>query len=144
VNAAQLAALAAQARAHVGCADFIQAKNCGAIAEVLSVGRVRANTREIGNGTILETLGLAAGNALLDVINGNADFRHVKPLVEQGRLLIGSPLVQFTVMAMVSLNVLTQGQAEALCALGHDANPLTALEVAQALFNDDGTDKVWQ
>ena len=46
---------------------------------------------EIGNGTVLETLGLAVGNALLDVLYNAPDFRYVKPLLEQGRLRIDAP-----------------------------------------------------
>lgn len=133
-------ALREEIRANGACTAAIAAKDCGAIAEIMSVGRKRSNGREIGNGTILEVLGLEAGNALLDVINGNPNFRHVKPLVEQGRLLIGSPLVQATIASLVG-SVLTAPQAAALCALGFDPAPLTALEVAQALFNDDGSEK---
>jgi hypothetical protein len=103
-----------------------------AIAAALSVGRKRANALEIGNGTILATIGLAAGNALLDVISGAPDFRHVKPLVEQGRLTIGSPLVQATVKSLIG-TVLTQQQADALCALGFDADPVSPAEVARII-----------
>jgi hypothetical protein len=73
--------------------ELIAAREHGQIAALVSAGRTRPSTREIGNGTILEALGLTAGNALLDVINNAPDFRHVKPLVEQGRLIVGSPLV---------------------------------------------------
>lgn len=120
------------------CATALAARDCVEMARIRSIGRTRANTREIGNGTILEVLGIASGNALLDVINGNADFRYVKPLVEQGRLLIGSALVQATVQSMVP-TVLTQGQGDALCALGKEPDPLTAHDVAEAVFNADGT-----
>lgn len=120
------------------CADALAARNCEELARIMSVGRTRANTREIGNGSILETLGIAAGNALLDVINSDATFRYVKPLVNQGRLLIGAPLVQATVQSLASA-VLTQEQANALCALGHEPNPYTAQDVAEAVFNPDGS-----
>lgn len=122
------------------CADALAAKDCDELARLMSVGRVRANSREIGNGTILEVLGLATGNVVLDLINGNADYRHVKPLIEQGRLLIGSPLAQATVQSLVPA-VLTQTQADALCALGLAPYPYTAQELAAALFNADGTEK---
>lgn len=111
---------------------LLASQDFDAIAAALSVGRKKRNTREIGNGTILEVLGLAAGNALLDVINNVPDFRHVKPLVEQGRLQIGSPLVQATVQSLVPA-VLTQAQAEALCALGFDPDPVTAQQVSDAM-----------
>jgi hypothetical protein len=113
-------------------AALVAARDDGAIAAALSVGRKKPNAREIGNGTILETIGLAAGNALLDVINTVPDFRHVKPLVEQGRLVIGAPLVQATVHSLVP-SVLTQPQADALCALGFDDDPISVNAVSDAL-----------
>lgn len=112
--------------------ELIASRDYDAIAAAVSAGRVKPSTREIGNGTILEVLGLQAGNALLDVINTVPDFRHVKPLVEQGRLTIASPLVQATVQSMVP-SVLTQSQADVLCALGFDPAPVTATRVASVM-----------
>lgn len=117
---------------------LLASRDFDAIAAFVSADRKKPSTREIGNGTILEVLGLEAGNALLDVINNVPDFRHVKPLVEQGRLTVGSPLVQATVQALVPMGVLTQPQADALCALGFDPDPVTASQVNQALVSDDG------
>ena len=106
-----------------------------AVAARVSEGRVKLNKREIGNGSILETLGLAAGNAFLDVIYTAPNFRYVKSLVERGRLVVGSPLVQATVQSMAPLT-LTQAQADALCALGLDPDPVTALDVRVAMANN--------
>lgn len=118
---------------HVKCSqELIDSNDHLAIANAVNVGRVKANTREIGNGTILETLGMTAGNALLDVINNVADFRYVKPLVEQGRLVVGSALVQATVQSLVP-SVLTQPQADSLKALGQSPDPVDITAVAQAL-----------
>lgn len=71
---------------------------------------------EIGNGAILETIGLAAGNALLDVIQAQPDFRHVRPLLEQGRIRVDSALVRATLDSLVPA-VLTQAQVDSLKAL---------------------------
>jgi hypothetical protein len=120
------------------CATALAARDCAEMARVRSIGRTRPNAREIGNGTILETLGIAAGNVFLDAINTNADFRYVKPLIESGRLQIGKTLVQATVQSMVPA-VLTQAQADALCALGKEPDPLTQQEVGEALYNIDGS-----
>ena len=119
-------------------AELIASRDFDAIAAAVSIGRKKPSTREIGNGTILEVLGLTVGNALLDVINTVPDFRYVKPLVEQGRLTVGSPLVQATVQALVPMGVLAQPQADALCALGFDPDPVTAAQVTQALIDDGG------
>lgn len=118
---------------------LLASRDFDAIAAFVSAGRTKQSAREIGNGTILEVLGLETGNALLDVVNTAQDFRYVKPLVEQGRLTVGSALVQATVQSLVPMGVLTQPQADALCALGFDADPVTASQVNQALVSDDGT-----
>lgn len=112
---------------------LIASRDEAAIAAVISVGRTRPSTREIGDGAILETLGVVAANAFLDVINTASDYRYVKRLVQDGTLHIGKPLVQASVQAMVLDGVLTQVQADALCALGVEPDPVTAHEVAQAL-----------
>ena len=112
---------------------LLASRDYDAIAAFVSAGRKKPSTREIGNGTILEVLGLTAGNALLDVVNTAQDFRYVKPLVEQGRLTVGSALVQATVQSLVPMGVLTQPQADALCALGFEADPVTAQQVSDAI-----------
>jgi len=119
---------------------LIASRDFDAIAAAVSIGRTKPNAKEIGNGTILEVLGLTVGNALLDVINTVPDFRYVKPLVEQGRLVASAPLVQATIQSLVPMGVLTQLEADALCAQGFDPDPVTAAQVNQALVSDDG---VW-
>lgn len=105
----------------------------GAIAAALSIGRTKTVPTEIGNGLILETLGLEAGNALLDVITATPDFRHVKPLLEQGRLRIDSPLVQAALDQLAQAGVITQAEANALKALAVQPDPVTAYDVGYAL-----------
>lgn len=122
-------------------AEMIASRDCQAIADAMNVGRVRNSKREIGYGTILETIGFEAGNALSDEINTNTLFRYVKPLVEQGRLIAGSPLVAGALQVMVGSGKITQAQANALKALGVEENPCTPQEVAEALYNTDGSMK---
>lgn len=102
------------------------------IADALSVGRTRFVPTEIGNGTILEVLGLAKGNALIDIINTQPDFRHVKPLVEQGRLRLDTMLVRATLQSLVPA-VLTQAEADALVARAKVPDPVTHDQVGAAL-----------
>lgn len=122
------------------CAQAIIDRNCDEIVRIMSIGRTKSNSKEIGNGTVLEVLGIGVGNVFLDVIYNQPDFRHVKPLVEQGRLLIGSALVQATIQSMVPA-VLTKAQADKLCAVGHEPNPYTVAQIEAALYNPDGTQK---
>lgn len=44
------------------------ARDVDALVTALSAGRTRYVAREVGNGTVLEVLGLSVGNALLDLI----------------------------------------------------------------------------
>lgn len=93
---------------------------------------------EIGVGTILETIGLAAGNALLDAIKATPDFRHVWPLIEQGRLRLDSPVTFGALDQLVAANVITQANADTLKAVAAEAKPLFGQtihhsDVAQAL-----------
>ena len=103
-----------------------------AIADSLSAGRTRLVPTEVGAGTVLEVLGMSTGNALLDVIANVADFRHVKPLVEQGRLRLDSALVIATMQSLVG-TVLTQAQADALKARATVPDPITHTQVGEAL-----------
>lgn len=110
----------------------LQNRDDGAIAAALSVGRTKLVPTEIGNGTILETIGLTAGNSLLDVLNTAPDFRYVKPLLEQGRLRVDSGLVRATLDTLVP-SVLTQAQADALKNLALVPDPVSSQDVAKAL-----------
>jgi len=65
----------------------------GAIAAALSAGRTKLVKTEIGQLTILGTIGMAAGNALLDTINTVDDFRHVRYPLANGWLDISDPTV---------------------------------------------------
>lgn len=112
-----------------------------AIAVALSAGRMKFTPTEIGNGTILEVLGLAKGNALIDLINTHSDFRHVKPLAEQGRLRLDTVLVRATLQSLVP-TVLTQGEADSLVARAKVPDPVGEFDVRCALIADDGTWKV--
>lgn len=104
----------------------------GNIAATLSTGRTVTVATEIGVGAILETIGVAAGNSLLDYIMSAADFRHIRPLLEQGRLRIDSPLV-IAILGSFVPALLTAEQAAALVGLGKRKQTITAQEVAAAL-----------
>jgi hypothetical protein len=138
----QQAELRAQVHGDPACAQALANRDLDELARLLSAGRTRPAAREIGNGTILEVLGLEAGNKLLDHIAAAEELRHVRPLLEQGRLIIGAPLVQAALQSYVQLpDVITQADADKLCALGVEPAPLASWSVAEALYNPDGTEK---
>ena len=108
------------------------ARNDAAIAAALSVGRTRLVPTEVGVGTILEVLGLDLGNTLIDTINGAPQFRHIRPLMEQGRLRLDSALVQATLQNLVP-SMLTQSQANALANRARVPDPVSVASVSAAL-----------
>jgi hypothetical protein len=122
-------------------AGLIASGDTVAIAAAVNAGRVKPGTLEIGNGTILQTLGLTAGNNLLDFIHANNQFRYVTPLLDQGRLIIGSSLVQSTLQSLVPA-VLVQADCDKLCALGQMPDPVSQADIDRACWGDSG--KVWQ
>lgn len=105
----------------------------GAIAEALSAGRTKLVTTEIGNGTILAELGIDAGNQLLDAIYNAPDFKYVKPLLEQGRLDIGSAVTQGALDMLALAGACTQADADKLKALAVAPDPVSSQEVTKAL-----------
>ena len=107
-------------------------RNDAAIAVALSVGRTRLVPTEVGVGTILEVLGLDLGNTLIDTINGAPQFRHIRPLMEQGRLRLDSALVQATLQSLVP-SMLTQSQANALANRARVPDPVLVASVSAAL-----------
>lgn len=114
--------------------ELIVSNDYQAIAEIVSLGRVAQTDAEIGNGSIIGAIGIAAGNRLLDVIHSTPDFRHIKVLLDSGRLISSSPLVVGVIQSMVPA-VLSQAEADALKSLGFVASPVTAHECAYALRN---------
>jgi len=136
----QQAELRTRTHADPKCAGALAARDCASLAALLSAGRTCGNDHEIGYGTILETLGIDAGNKLIDHIQGEHNMRHVVPLLDRGALRIGSPLVQATLRGLPA-DVITTADVEKLCALGQQDDPLTAQQVAEALFYPDGSEK---
>lgn len=118
--------------------DQIQSRDVDLILSIVNQGRVGPNNRMIGNGTILAILGITEGNKLLDELNSNAMYRYVKPLIEQGRLILSSDLVQQSLQSMVP-NIISQAGADKLTAAGLEPTPVSASEVHSALYNSDGS-----
>lgn len=109
-----------------------QAGNTQGIADALSVGRTRLVPTEVGNGTILEVLDITKGNLLIDFIETHHDFRHVKPLVAQGRLRLDLPRTRETLRSLVPA-VLSQDDVDALLACATTPDPITHTEVGAAI-----------
>ncbi len=103
-----------------------------AIADALPpVVTIRA--REIGKGKVLGTIGLEAGNKLLDTIDNVADFRHVKQLVANGWLDVGDALTR----AMID-QVCAPEDGAALKALAEISTPIDEMTVRRVCWSADG------
>ena len=113
-----------------------------AIAAALSVGRTRWKHTEIGVGTIIEVLGLAAANPVLDALYASPDYRHVKPLLDQGRLRLDTVAQAGMLQPLVTGGLLTQAQLDALVARAKEPAPVDEYDVRMAIYNDDGSLKV--
>ena len=113
-----------------------------AIADALSAGRTRWKPTDIGVGTIIEVLGLAAANPVLDALYASPDYRHVKPLLEQGRLRLDSVAQAGMLQPLVTGGLLTQAQLDALIARAKEPAPVAEYDVRMAIYNDDGSLKV--
>ena len=119
-------------------AEVIASRDLQKIADIMSVGRTQNNGTVVGTGTILEVLGIAVGNALLDAIYANNTLKYVRPLIEQGRLSVGSPLVQATLNAYVP-SILTQDQANLMFNVGRSPEIVSTQDVEEVLYNPDGS-----
>lgn len=114
----------------------IVARDCQYIADAISIGKYEIVSVEIGKGKILATIGLEDGNTLLDLVDTNPDFRHVKQLVANGWLDVGDPNVRTMIDQICSPTNATK-----LKALAEIPKHLTPREVAEILYNDDGSMK---
>ena len=108
-------------------------KDHGKIAEELSRGRKKLIPVEIGKGKILETIGLASANNLLDIIDTHPDYRHVKQLLQNGWFRIDSPLARASVDALVVGGVITELEGIALKSIAEVEDVVTSQEVTKAL-----------
>lgn len=113
-----------------------------ALAAALSVGRTRYVETHIGAGTIIEVLGLAAANPVLDALYASPDYRHVKPLLDQGRLRLDVVAQAGMLQPLVTGGLLTQAQLDALIARAKEPAPVDEYAVRVAIYNDDGSMRV--
>ena len=110
-----------------------------AIADELSGRETYKVPFEIGAGGIIATLGLERGNVLLDAVQSTPGFRHVWPMIEQGRLDLSSPLVEEALSSLVSAEVITIEEKLALMNLCTRPVAVSEDDVKKALWNDDGS-----
>lgn len=114
--------------------EEIASKEHGLIAAKVSINRTAPNlTKEIGHGSILETIGITKGTAFLDAIYNTPSLKYVIPLLEQGRLMAASPLIPQACAGYVAMGIITREEADALIALGKMPAPVSVREVIEAM-----------
>lgn len=116
-------------------APLVDARNDADVAAALSVGRKRWAHTEIGVGTIIEVLGLAAANPVLDALYAAPDYRHIKPLLDQGRLRLDVVAQAGMLQPLVTGGMLTQAQLDALVARAKVDDPIQVNAVSEVLNN---------
>jgi len=125
------------------CAAALAVRDCGALAAILSVGRTKLVERNIGYGTVLEVLGAEAGSAFLDGLTAlaatSSPVKWALKLLDRGELNIGAAATQAQLDALAAGGVMPQAVADALKGLAMGPDIVTAEQVADAMFNPDGS-----
>ncbi|MGI4847265.1 MAG: hypothetical protein ACRYGK_03885 [Janthinobacterium lividum] len=126
-------------RARPDCAAAIAAKDIDAIAEIMSVGRVKTGSVIGGIGLIMDAVGPQAGAAFLDGLETAAAGNSA---VKWGLYLIKDGTLDFGLKSTQDFIGLVGGPlTDALRAIANVPDPLSRIDVAEALFNDDGSEK---
>lgn len=119
------------------CADALAIRDCGALATILSTGRTKLIERNVGYGTVMDTLGADNGAAFLDGLTAlSANSSPVKwalKLLDRGELNIGAPATQAQLDALAAGGVIPQTVADALKGLAIVPDVITAHDVQTAL-----------
>jgi hypothetical protein len=114
-----------------------------AIADALSVGRVRVAQKIGGVGLVLETLGPDAGSALLDGLDAlkavSSPVKWAWVLIDRGELDFGSPATRGMIQQLAVGGAIPEEAAAALLAIAEVPDPISERDVVIALYNDDGS-----
>jgi len=125
------------------CADALARRDCGELAALLSVGRTKVIDYSIGYGTVLEVLGAEAGSAFLDGLTAlaatSSPVKWALKLLDRGELNIGAAATRGQLDALAAGGVMPQAVADALKGLAMGPDIVTAEQVADAMFNPDGS-----
>jgi len=119
------------------CADALAARDCGALAEILSAGRTKVIDYSIGYGTVLEVLGAEAGSAFLDGLTAlaatSSPVKWALKLLDRGELNIGAAATRGQLDALASAGVMPQAVADVLKGLAIVPDPYSIQDVILAM-----------
>lgn len=144
-----------KARAELAAA--IEARDCETIAAAVSVGRVAPVPHEIGERGILDVLGPVEGDAFLATLEGiaagTADdlpvplrpsfgaIRRGVSWLKTGGLDVGAPTTRLLLDSLVGVGKLPAASVAKVKAVAERPAPVSPRQVAEVLFNDDGSMK---
>jgi len=119
------------------CADALAARDCGALAAILSAGRTKVIDYSIGYGTVLEVLGAEAGSAFLDGLTAlaatSSPVKWALKLLDRGELNIGAAATQSQLDVLATAGVMPQAVADALKGLAIVPDPYSIQDVILAM-----------
>lgn len=119
------------------CADALTARDCGTLAAILSAGRTKIVDRNVGYGTVMDTLGGEAGAAFLDGLTAlaasSSPVKWALKLLDRGELNIGAPATQAQLDMLAAAGLLPVEVVAALKGLAVVDDAVTAQEVQTAL-----------
>jgi hypothetical protein len=119
------------------CADALAIRDCGALAEILSAGRTKLIERNVGYGTVLDTLGADVGSAFLDALTAlattSSPVKWALKLMERGELNIGAAATQAQLDALATAGVMPVAVADVLKGLALVPDVISAQDVQTAL-----------
>jgi hypothetical protein len=127
------------------CADAVAAKDCAAIAALLSAGRASVQPRFVTARTVLAECGML-GASILDKLEEAATVNSavkwaVRFLGQDSGINVGDPATQYMIDQLADAGALTAPQAAALKNLALQPAPVSPAVVAEVLFEFDGTPK---
>lgn len=120
-----------------------------AIADALSVGRVKTVERLAGKGTPMKYIGADSGSALLEAVSTMAKAEGADLKIKWGwdllvndQLDLGLDSTRTMLDSFATAGVITQEESNILKGLAEVSDPVSEFEVRCALLNDDGTWRV--
>jgi hypothetical protein len=142
---AQLTALRAEILARADCATAVTARDIDTIAALISVNRV-----SIQSVSAAKALTWAASGPMERIVDASNQvgslarssslsfLRSLSSGMDQG---LDNAQVLSAFQGWKSLAIITQAEYDSLMAMASDPNPVTRTQVADALYNADGTQK---
>lgn len=118
-------------------APYVDVRNDIKVAEILGRNLKQKRSHLIGKGGILSVLGFQLGNEVLDFIESEPLYRHVKHLLIDGRLDLGEPLTEIALQSLIGGNfpsgTITAQQINTLIAMGEVPLKLEVMKISTAL-----------